>query len=273
MAGPMPALFVAHGAPFVTRDGAPVSLQARGGPNWIAGLFKDLNELALSIPKPRAVLILSAHWEERPVTIGATTTVPLTYDFYGFPEQFYHFEYPAPGAPELAERVRELLGPTQQVAENPERGLDHGAYAPLAAMYPDADVPVLQVSLPTMDPETLFKLGQTLAPLRNEGVLIVGSGFITHNLRTVDLRADAPVPSWAADFDSWSAEVMAAHDIDRLVTYKEIAPGVRFALPTHEHFVPSIVAAGAGTEGPSDVKFPLTGFIMGSFTRRSVRYG
>ena len=271
--GPMPALFVAHGAPYVNVNGTPVSIQGRGGPNWIAGLFADLNNLAKSIPRPKSVLILSAHWEERPVTIGATTPMPLTYDFYGFPEQFYRVEYPSPGAPELAQRVRELLTPTQMVAEAPERGLDHGAYAPLAAMYPDADVPVLQVSLPTMDPAALFELGRALAPLRDEGVLIVGSGFITHNLRTVDLRPDAPIPSWAAEFDAWSAEVMGKHDIDKLIDYKALAPGVRYALPSHEHFVPSIVAAGAGTQGPGDVKFPLTGFIMGSFTRRSVRYG
>lgn len=129
------------------------------------------------MPRPKSVLMLSAHWEERPVTLGATRTVPLVYDFYGFPARYYGVKYPAPGAPELARRARGLLGGPGPVAEDPERGLDHGAYVPLVAMYPEADVPVLQVSLPSMDAPTLFEMGRALAPLRREGVLIAGSGF------------------------------------------------------------------------------------------------
>ncbi len=270
---PMPTLFVAHGAPYRIEEGGQPKSIGPVGSDWIANLFSDLNAWAKSIPHPKAVLMLSAHWEERPVTIGATTTVPLVYDFYGFPEEYYKVEYAAPGAPELAQRVRELVSPTQPVAEAPDRGLDHGAYTPLAAMYPAADVPVLQVSLPTMDPGKLFELGRALAPLRNEGILIVGSGFIVHNLRAMNFNPDAPAFPWAAEFDAWTAETLAAQDVDRLLNYRAKAPGVRYALPTHEHFVPAIVAQGAALEGPHDVQFPLTGFVMGSLTRRSVQFG
>ncbi len=282
--GPMPAIFLAHGAPFITGpDGQMRSLDSFGftghdpatptKPRGLSGLFADLAKWAKDLPRPKSVLMLSAHWEARPLTIGATTTVPLVYDFYGFPEQFYEVEYPAPGAPELAQRVRQLVGKTQPVAEAPDRGLDHGAYVPMAAMYPDSDVPVLQVSLPTQDPRALFDLGRILALLRHEGVLIVGSGFLTHNLRTMDRRPDAPTPSWAAEFDAWSANVLGRQDVDSLVTYREKAPGVRYALPTHEHFVPAIVALGAAVEGGGATTFPVTGFVMGSLTKRSAQFG
>jgi 4,5-DOPA dioxygenase extradiol len=242
-------------------------------PLGLTSLFSELNAWASALPRPKSVLMLSAHWEARPLTIGATRTVPLIYDFFGFPEPFYQVEYAAPGAPELAQRVKELIDASQPLAEEPDRGLDHGAYVPMAAMYPDADVPVLQVSLPTMDAPTLFALGRTLAPLREEGVLIVGSGFITHNMRAADTRPNAPTPSWASEFDSWSAEVMTRQDADSLVTYRDRAPGVQYALSTHEHFVPAVVAMGAAIDQPGDTVFPIEGFVLGSFTKRSVQFG
>jgi len=254
----MPVIFVAHGSPFLLDD---------------AGWVTELNRWARSMPPPKSVLMLSAHWEQKPVTLGATRTVPLVYDFYGFPPSYYEVTYPAPGAPGLAARVRELLGTTQQVAEDPERGLDHGAYVPLVAMFPGADVPVLQVSLPTMDPAALSAFGRALAPLRREGVLIVGSGFLTHNLRAMDPRPNPPTPSWAVDFDDWAADVLARRDLDALLDYRSRAPGVRQALPTHEHFVPVIAAAGAAIEEPGEVRFPIVGFDAGSLTRRSVQFG
>jgi 4,5-DOPA dioxygenase extradiol len=219
----MPTIFLAHGSPLLLDDAA-----------WMG----ELRQWALGMPRPRAVLMLSAHWEALPVTIGATRTLPLIYDFYGFPEHYYQVRYPAPGAPELAERVRQLLGKSQPVADAPDRGLDHGAYVPMVAMYPEADVPTLQVSLPSMDPRALFELGRALAPLRNEGVLIVGSGFLIHNLRAADFSAAPLTPSWASEFDAWSAEALAKKDVDALIDYKSRAPAVRLALPTHEHFVP-----------------------------------
>lgn len=254
----MPSIFLAHGSPQLLDD-----------QQWVA----ELRAWADSMPKPKAVLMISAHWEERPLTIGATSTVPLIYDFYGFPEKYYQVTYPAPGAPGLAQRVRELVGASQPVADEPDRGLDHGAYVPMAAMYPEADVPVLQVSLPTMDAPTLFELGRALTPLREEGVLIVGSGFLSHNLRAADFRPNAEVPSWAADFDDWAGDVLARQDVDALVDYRAKAPAIRMALPTHEHFVPVVVSMGAAAESPGKVQFPVTGFLAGSLTKRSVQFG
>jgi 4,5-DOPA dioxygenase extradiol len=285
----MPVIFLAHGAPYFMDDNGemigPDALLSAGpgsgeavsveqtSPLGLTNLFSELHEWANDLPRPKSVLMLSAHWEARPLTIGATRTVPLIYDFYGFPEPFYQVEYAAPGAPELAQRVKELIGMSQPLAEEPDRGLDHGAYVPMVAMYPDADVPVLQVSLPTMDAPTLFELGRTLASLREEGVLIVGSWFITHNLRAADPRPNAPTPSWASVFDSWSAEVMTNRDADLMVNYRERAPGVQYALPTHEHFVPAVVALGATIDQPGDTAFPIEGFVMGSLTKRSVQFG
>lgn len=253
----MPSVFIAHGSPFLLDDD-----------KWVA----ELKGWAQAIPRPKAILMLSAHWEQRPVTLGATTTAPLVHDFYGFPSKYYQVKYPAPGAPHLAQRVRELLGKTQPVAEAPARGLDHGAYVPLVAMYPKADVPVLQVSLPTMDAAPLFEMGRTLAPLREEGVLVVGSGFLTHNMRYVDFGPDPATPSWASEFDAWTAGVLNKGDADALIDYKGRAPGVRMALPTHEHFVPVLAALGSAMNGSGSVKFPITGFMAGSFTKRSVQF-
>lgn len=253
----MPAIFIAHGAPTLLDD---------------EGWIRELNGWATRLPRPRAILMLSAHWEERPVTLGATATLPLIYDFFGFPSHHYEQKYAAPGAPELAAAVRGILAGKHATTDDPERGLDHGAYVPLVAMYPEADVPVLQVSLPSEDPSELFSLGQALAPLRDDGVLITGSGFITHNLRTVVWHGEAPPPAWATEFDEWTAEAVARRDVDALLDYERKAPGVRMALPTREHFVPLLVALGAASDDDT-IAFPITGFWMGSLTRRSVQFG
>ncbi|MBL8952656.1 MAG: dioxygenase [Myxococcaceae bacterium] len=249
----MPALFLAHGAPPLLDD---------------AGWLGELNALANTLPKPTSVLMLSAHWETKPIALGATQTVPLVYDFYGFPQRYYDVKYPAPGAPQLAERVLHLLEPKQPVTSEPERGLDHGAFVPLLAMYPKADVPVLQVSLPSLNASDLFELGKQLAPLRDEGVLIIGSGFITHNLRA---GFGDKTPQWAQDFDGWTAKALEKHDVDALLDYRARAPGVRESLPTHEHFVPLLAAVGAAAG--DRVSFPITGWWFGGFTRRSVQLG
>jgi 4,5-DOPA dioxygenase extradiol len=253
--GRMPSIFLAHGAPPLLDD---------------TGWVRELANWAAALPRPKAVLMLSAHWEERPVTLGATRTVPLIYDFYGFPTHYYEQLYPAPGAPQLADRVRGLL--TTPYADEPERGLDHGAYVPLVAMYPEADVPVLQMSLPSENPRELFELGRALRPLREEGVLIVGSGFITHNLRAIDWHGQTPPPSWATEFDQWTADALARNDVDSLLDYVQKGPGARLALPTREHFVPLLVSLGAAADGES-VAFPISGFWLGSLTRRSVQFG
>ena len=251
----MPVLFVAHGSPLLLDDAA-----------WV----DELRAWALAIPRPDSILMISAHWERAPVTIGATKPVPLIRDFSGFPEKHYRVPYPCPGAPTLADRVRTILGPTRVDAE-PERGLDHGAYVPLVAMYPDADVPVLQISLPTLEPAPLVELGRKLAPLRDEGTLIVGSGFLTHNLRAIDWSGGPP-PEWAVAFDAWAAAAISKHDTKELSMYRARGPGVRESLPTSEHFAPIFVVMGA-SDASEPVRFPITGFDLGSMTRRSVQVG
>jgi 4,5-DOPA dioxygenase extradiol len=215
--------------------------------------------------------MLSAHWVDAPPTLGATRSVPLVYDFYGFPEHFYQLKYPAPGAPELAARVRVLLAATGGSADS-DRGLDHGAYVPLVPMYPKADVPVLQLSLPSLDSATLHHMGKALAPLRDEGVLIIGSGFLTHNMRALDFSPNPTTPAWAKEFDDWAKAALEKKDVDALVGYESRAPGVKMALPTVEHYVPVLVSQGAASES-DPVRFPIAGFAHGSFTRRSVQWG
>ena len=161
------------------------------------------------------------------MAIGATTTVPLVYDFYGFPQRYYDLEYRAPGAPELAATVKALMPANEPVLDRPTRGLDHGAWVPLMAMYPDADIPVLQMSMPDLDPAHLFEVGRRLAPLRDEGVLIVGSGFMTHGLPFIGEYWDGRpgAPQWSVEFDRWAAEALERGDIDSLFAFREKAPG------------------------------------------------
>jgi 4,5-DOPA dioxygenase extradiol len=251
----LPVLFQAHGAPMQLDDAG-----------WVA----ELAAWGHALPRPTAILVLSAHWEARPTTIGATRPLPLIYDFYGFPDKFYQLTYPSPGAPELAARVRGLCAAAGiRTVDDETRGLDHGTYVPLLCMYPAHDIPVLQISLPSEDPAELYALGRALAPLRDEGVLVIGSGFITHNLRAMQLRTP---PAWAREFDAWTTDVVARGDVDALLQYKAKAPGVRESLPTHEHFVPLIVAAGAAEGSP--VTWPITGWWFdGPMTRRSAQFG
>ncbi len=253
---PFPATFVAHGAPPLLDD-----------PVWVA----ELASWGRALPRPEAILVVCAHYEARPISIGATRTVPLHHDFWGFPQRYYEQTYAAPGAPALARRVRELAREAGlATAEDPDRGLDHGAYVPLVAMYPDADVPVLQVSLPSLSPGELLEMGRALAPLRAEGVMVMGSGFLTHNLRAIDWQATEP-PAWAADFDAWVADVLRSGDLDALADFAARAPAARLAHPRTEHYVPVIVAAAAAEGEP--VSFPIEGWAWGPFTKRSVQFG
>ena len=254
--GPMPIIFAAHGAPILLDD-----------PDWKA----ELAAWAQAMPKPRSILMVSAHWEERPATLGATRTVPLVYDFYGFPDRYYQTTYPAPGAPELAARIRDLLHQRGiAFTDDPARGLDHGAYVPLVPMYPGADVPVLQMSIPGLDPKELLALGHALAPLREEGALIFGSGFLTHNMQ----YAFRPgTPQWAREFDAWAEQALSAFDLDALADFQTRAPAAQLALPTWEHYAPVLFAAGAASAGKPQVSFPITGWWMdGAFTKRSVQF-
>ncbi|MFG2307687.1 dioxygenase [Streptomyces sp. NPDC048566] len=255
----MPALYLSHGAPPLADD--PV------WPGQLAAWSADL-------PRPRAILMVSAHWEEAPLALGATETVPLVYDFWGFPEHYYRVSYAAPGAPRLAESVRKLLrAPGTPVQDMPDRGLDHGAYVPLVEMYPGADIPVLQVSLPTLDPVRLLEIGRRLAPLRDEGVLIVGSGFFTHNLAALR-HTGAGVPAWSSEFDDWGHRALEAGDVDALLDFERKSPAGRLAHPRTEHFAPLFVAMGAAdATGELDgQRSVIDGFWMG-MAKRSVQFG
>ena len=254
--GRMPAVYLGHGAPPLLDDAL-----------WMA----ELAAWARALPRPSAVLMVSAHWTQLPLTLGATEAgVPLVYDFYGFPERYYRATYSAPPAPRLAERVAELAGGEGAVAQEPARGLDHGAYVPLLAMYPEADVPVLQVALPSLDPDTLLELGTRLRPLRDEGVLIIGSGFMTHGLPFLSsFHLDAPPPDWSTDFDQWVAAALERRDVRDLAAFSSV-PSARFAHPTVEHLAPFFVALGAA-EPDAAVATPITGFWLG-LSKRSVQF-
>ena len=256
-ANAMPALYLGHGAPPLVDDAL-----------WVSQLAAWAGDL----PRPKAILIVSAHWESAPLTLGATANgVPLVYDFGGFPAKYYQAKYPAPGAPELAARIRALMPDTEPVADQPARGLDHGAYVPLLVMYPQADVPVLQMSMPTLDPTALFELGRRLRPLREEGVLIVGSGFLTHGLPFLtDFRTDAPAPGWSADFDTWAGEALARGAIDELLDFRNRAPGMPYAHPTVEHFAPLFVTLGTATDPQVAPDTTIEGFFLG-LSKRSLQ--
>lgn len=255
----MPTLYMGHGAPALMDD-----------PVWPA----QLAAWGQDLPRPKAILIVSAHWEEMPLMIGATSSVPLIYDFYGFPRRYYEVTYPAPGAPELAEQVRRLVGDFVPVAHDPERGLDHGAYVPLLAMYPRADIPVLQISMPSEDPRVLLEIGRRLAPLREQGVLIVGSGFLTHSFEAIRIAmltgAEGPV-SWIAEFDQWAAEALARQDIDSLLDYRRTAPAVALAHPTVDHFIPLFIALGASLEHGARGETRIDGFWKAN-SKRSLEF-
>ena len=244
----MPALFISHGAPPLVNNAT-----------WVS----QLEQLAAGLPKPKAILMASAHWESAPLMLGATETVPLVYDFGGFPRHYYEVQYRAPGAPDLADRVEKLMPDTGRVART-SRGLDHGAYVPLTVMYPDADVPVLQMSLPTLEPDELLEIGRRLRPLRDEGVLIVGSGFTTHGLPFLrDFREDASAPGWSKEFDAWTAEALARGAVDKLADFRSRAPGMPYAHPTIEHFAPMFLTLGASCDPEQAPDQPIEGFWMG----------
>ena len=243
-----PALYIGHGAPPLLDD-----------PLWSSQLAAWANELE----RPSAILVVSAHWESAPLTIGSTSgQTPLIYDFGGFAPKYYNLQYRAPGAPDLAARIKGLM--SEHVAEQPNRGLDHGAYVPLLKMFPIADIPVLQMSIPTQDPEKLFKIGQQLAPLRDEGVLIIGSGFLTHGLPFLrDFSIDATPPGWSVEFDLWAQEVLSRGAVDALMNYKALAPGMPYAHPTVEHFAPIFITLGAATQADAAPDTAIDGYWMG----------
>ncbi len=256
----LPVRYLSHGAPPLADDE-----RWRGElATWAAGL-----------PRPASILVVSAHWEQAPVSVSATSgDVPLLYDFWGFPRHYYEVRYAAPGAVELAADVAGLLAGSGEVLhQDPSRGLDHGAYVPLVEMYPQADVPVLQMSMPTLEPRRLYDLGRRLAPLRDAGTLIVGSGFTTHNLRWFNPAAGADVapPAASSEFDHWAAEAVADGDVDALLDFTAKAPAVHEAHPRTEHWAPLFVALGAASAAGIDGTSVIDGFWYG-LSKRSWQF-
>ncbi len=233
----MPVVFVSHGAPDALLK-APDTVAC-----W--------KEIGLGLPKPSAILAVSAHWEMHQPTVSLSAAPETIHDFSGFSESLYQIQYRAPGAPLLAQRVLELLSAAKlTAASQPNRGLDHGAWVPLSAMFPDADVPVTQLSLVSgTSVATHFELGRALAALRDEGVLIVASGSITHNFSWLSWRAEknqAPLPQ-ARIFSDWVGNRLAAKDIASLLSYRT-APHGALAHPSEDHFLPLLVALGAAQD-------------------------
>lgn len=247
--GPLPALYLSHGAPPLFED-----------PAWMEELFT----WARSMPRPKAVLIVSAHWEEAPLAISSSAAhVTPVYDFGGFDPMYYRMRYDTPEASALARRVLGALS-SENVHET-GRGLDHGAWVPLKVMYPEADVPVLQLSLPTADPTTLLGLGGKLRALREEGVLVIGSGFTTHGLPFLTREAitGGAAPGWSRQFDAWAAEALRRGDVDELAAYRAKAPGMPYAHPTVEHFTPLFVTLGASADPEAPREATIDGFWWG----------
>ncbi len=250
--GPLPALYLGHGAPPLFEDRA-----------WMDELFG----WAQALPVPKDVLIVSAHWESAPVSITSTAAAtPLVYDFWGFDELYYRMTYATPDAGALGRTVASLMPDTEPLHEHRTRGLDHGAWVPLKVMYPTADLPVLQLSLPTHDPASLLRLGARLADLRAQGTLVIGSGFMTHGLPFLSrehFMNRAAAPRWSREFDAWAAEALAAGDVDTLAAFRSAAPAVQYAHPTVEHFTPLFVTLGASGAPDVPVTTTIDGFAMG----------
>jgi len=233
----MPVLFLSHGAPTVPLDPGDT------GEVW--------KQLGAQLPLPSSILMVSAHWETRIPTLSRAVQPETIHDFSGFPEALYRIQYPAPGAPQMAEAAAHLL----QLAGIPVRmddkhGLDHGAWVPLSIMFPQADIPVAQLSLQSdQTPAWHLALGRALRPLREQGVLIVGSGAVTHNLRAVFKHPQGePAPEWVIEFCDWIAAKIEEGDLDALAAYRTLAPHAVQNHPTDEHLLPLFVALGAASK-------------------------
>jgi 4,5-DOPA dioxygenase extradiol len=251
----LPVLYLGHGAPPLLDDAL-----------WVS----QLQAWSRALPRPAGILIVSAHWEQAPAALSAAAAAPpLVYDFWGFEPRFYQMTYPTPDASALARRVAASFPDGETVVRSAARGLDHGSWVPLRVMYPAADVPVLQMSLPGQDPARLVALGARLRPLRDEGILIIGSGFLTHGLRFLtDWRTDATPPGWSVEFDTWAAAALARGDLDALANFRS-APGMPYAHPTVEHFTPLFVTLGAATPAAAPVTV-IDGFFLG-LAKRSIQ--
>lgn len=254
----MPALFVGHGTP----------MNAIGQ----NGFTRAWRELGAALPRPRAILSVSAHWYVHGTFVTANARPPTIHDFAGFPQPLFEVRYDAPGEPALAARLVEMLGAVPARAAT-GWGLDHGTWSVLVHLYPAADVPVVQLSIDAAQPPSFhYALGRSLAPLREQGILLLGSGGIVHNLARVDWSGAGPPPSWATEFDAFvRAQVLAGEDAP-LVPYAELGASARMSVPTPDHYLPLLYVLGSRQPGEA-ATIPLTGFDLGSLSMTSVLLG
>jgi len=231
--------------------------------------FRDAwRQLGRELPKPQSVLCISAHWETQEPQVCIADPPRTIHDFGGFPADLYAQQYPAPGAPVLADKVQALAGETR-IGRDSEWGLDHGAWCVLQALFPDADVPVAQLSLArAFAPAEHLDFARKLAPLRDDGVLVLCSGNVVHNLR---LLGGGATPAWAREFDTYVAQAIERHDDEALVSYERSGASARYAVPTREHYLPLLYAAGMRRSGDR-VRFFTEGFDLGSIGMRSVLF-
>ena len=253
----MPSVFLGHGSPMAALEETPTTRV------WRA--------LGDRLPRPRAVLAISAHWETKGVLTTAAERPRTIHDFYGFPPELYETHYPAPGDPELARQVAGMLAPLGR-ADLDSWGYDHGTWSVLTHMYPDADVPVIQLSMDVRHtPRGHYEIGKVLAPLRDEGVLILGSGNIVHNLRLFNPRPNAPAYPWARRFTDKVKARIEAGDHDALIDYPALDPEVNLAFPEPEHYLPLLYVLG--TQAPGDGVEFLNDEVMSSIAMTSVLLG
>jgi 4,5-DOPA dioxygenase extradiol len=234
----IPSLFVSHGAPSLVLEDHSYS--------------RFLKALALEFPTPKAIVLFSAHWESTVQSISGSKIYDTIYDFSGFPDQLYQMKYPAPGHVQFAERILskfEEHGITSRI--DTSRGLDHGAWVILKLLYPKADIPVIELSVnPKLSNAQQYKIGRILSPLRQEDILIIGSGVTVHNLRTLKFDSSKAF-GWAVAFDDWLKDQIEAWNLDALFQYETLAPNAKQAVPTQEHFAPLLIAMGAGDKTKS----------------------
>ncbi|NTU58975.1 MAG: 4,5-DOPA dioxygenase extradiol [Chlorobiaceae bacterium] len=255
----MPALFLGHGNPMNALQSNKYS------EGW--------RQLGVSLPRPKAILSVSAHWYVDETAVTGSSSPETIHDFYGFPRELFEFSWPAPGSPELAGRVRTQLLPLN-VRLDQQRGLDHGTWSVLCHMYPAADIPVVQLSIDeTKGPDFHYEMGRLLQPLRDEGVLIVGSGNIVHNLRAYAWGDDQVQPfDWAVRFESAARKLMLEGRDRDLVDYRSFGEDARLSVPSPDHFLPLLYVLGLRMDGDK-VSFPVEGIEGGSLSMLSVRIG
>jgi 4,5-DOPA dioxygenase extradiol len=259
MATTMPAIFFGHGSPTIALE------RNRYTESW-AAIGKEL-------PRPRAIVSVSAHWFRPGVAVTAMPNPPTIHDFRGFPRELHEFEYPVPGDPDLARRVQKLLAP-EPVELDDDWGLDHGTWCVLSHVFPQADVPVIELAMDaTRPPAFHYGIGKQLAPLRDEGILVMGSGNVVHNLRTWTRgRPDMKPHDWASRFESKARELMVSGNVEPLVNYQTLGEDALLSIPTPDHYLPLLYVLALRREGDT-VTFPVEGIDGGSVSMLAVQLG